>query len=52
MPVLDAGVTKGVDQRHVDLELLQPSLDGQSSFHWPLVVWVSEQFRQFICRAP
>lgn len=52
MALLDAGVTQCVDERHVDLELLQLRLDGGRGAHGSFVVRVSEHFGQLVRHAP
>ena len=50
--VLYPRVAKGVDEGHVDLELLQLTLDGSGGPHRSLVVGVGEQLGQLVGRAP
>ena len=48
VPILDTRVTQGIDQWHVDLELLKLAFDGGCCPHGPPVIWVGKQFGELV----
>ena len=48
MTFLDPRVTEGIDERQVNLELVQFTLDGLSSSEWSSVVRVREVLDQLV----
>lgn len=52
VPLFDARVTESIDQRHVNLERLQPRFDFNGCRLRSSEVWVSKLFGQLVCCLP
>lgn len=52
MSLFDTRITESIDERHVDLELLQLSFDGSRRPHWPHHVRVGKHLGQLVAGTP